>query len=57
MAEKLSVCCHACHKKLHYTKHFTSEDGRILCYKCRTKEKAKPATKAFKSALGVKNEH
>ena len=33
-------CCE-CKKAVHQ-KHFTSEDGRILCYKCRIKEKARP---------------
>jgi hypothetical protein len=52
----MKVCCSTCHKILHSIKHFTTEDGRILCYKCRIKEKAKPANKSFVSALGIKKE-
>jgi hypothetical protein len=47
-------CCNTCKIPVR-KKHFTSEDGRILCYKCRIKEKAKPAnSNSFKSDLGVK---
>jgi recombinational DNA repair protein (RecF pathway) len=51
---KIACSCYVCKKKLHQ-KHFTAEDGRILCYKCRTKEKAMPANnRSFKSVLGIK---
>ena len=53
-SHKLKCGCHTCKKILHYTKHFTADDGRILCYKCRTKEKAKPAIGSFTSVLGIK---
>jgi len=47
--------CYICKRIVHSIKHFTAEDGRILCYKCRTKEKAKPANlSSFKSELGLK---
>ena len=51
----IQCSCNTCGGKVHSTKHFTSEDGRILCYICRVKEKAKPATDGFVSALGVKD--
>lgn len=50
----IGCSCNTCKKKVPSTKHFTSVDGRILCYRCRTKEKAKPAVNGFVSALGVK---
>jgi len=47
---KIGYSCYECKKPVRQ-KHFTSEDGRILCYKCRIKEKAM----AWKeSALGNK---
>lgn len=56
MNKKTNYCCHSCKKKVRQ-KHFTAEDGRILCYKCRTKEKAVPANDTkFKSTLGIKKE-
>lgn len=56
MNKKTSYCCHSCKKKVRQ-KHFTAEDGRILCYKCRTKEKAVPAdNNSFKSELGNEKE-
>lgn len=52
----IGYCCNECKKKVHSIKHFTAEDGRILCYKCRTKEKAKPANfNSFKSTIGNGN--
>lgn len=54
--KNIGCCCYKCKKTVHSVKHFTAEDGRILCYKCRIKEKAKPAnTKAFVSVIGVKD--
>ena len=50
----IQCSCNTCGGKVHITKHFTSEDGHILCSRCRTKEKAKPAVNEFISALGVK---
>ena len=46
--------CHNCGKMLRKN-HFVAEDGRILCYKCRKKEKAKPATVDMESS--PKNGH
>ena len=51
---KIRYGCSTCQKAVR-KKHFTAEDGRILCYECRKKEKAKPADKeSFRSALGIK---
>lgn len=48
----MKYSCYKCGKRIRQ-KHFTADDGRILCYECRKKEKAKPAdTTNFKSALG-----
>ena len=54
MKKSIPCSCHTCHMPVRPEKHFTSEDGRILCYKCRRKEKVRPAnTNTFVSALGV----
>jgi DNA-directed RNA polymerase subunit RPC12/RpoP len=38
---KIIYICATC-KKYVRKKHFTAIDGRILCYKCRIKEKVLP---------------
>lgn len=53
---KIGCSCNTCGKSVHSTKHFIADDGRILCYKCRKKEKARPMnSKHIVSPLGLKN--
>jgi hypothetical protein len=56
--QQIGYYCYVCEKPVRRVKHFTAEDGRVLCYKCRVKEKAKPAnSKGFVSAIGIKKDN
>ena len=42
MKKSIGCSCYNCKRPVRPIKHFVAQDGRILCHKCRKKEKAIP---------------